>query len=151
MARQHIIRLDLVCVVFLGGCVGTALRYACSNIPDYDAFHIGTFAANMVACFVYATLSAWLGETRRIAGRKKEYANRGFGMGMCGGLSTMSTLALEEFTMLHDGEVVGCAVYCCATFVIGCALAYVGALAGMWICDAERGAGCGASDGEAVR
>ena len=63
----------------------------------------------------------------------------------------MSTLALEEFTMLHDGEVVGCAVYCCATFVIGCALAYVGALAGMWICDAERGAGCGASDGEAVR
>ena len=82
MARQQIIRLDLVCVVFLGGCVGTALRYACSNIPDYDAFHIGTFAANMVACFVYATLSAWLGGTRRVEGRMKEYANRGFGMGM---------------------------------------------------------------------
>ena len=23
---------------------------------------------------------------------------------LCGGLSTMSTLALEEFTMLHDGK-----------------------------------------------
>ena len=86
------------------GCIGTALRYACSVIPDCGAFHIGTFAANMAACFVYAALSAWLGGTRRIVGRAKEYVNRGCGMGMCGGLSTMSTLALEEFTMLHDGK-----------------------------------------------
>ena len=42
MARQHIIRVDLICVVFLGGCIGTALRYACSVIPDCGAFHIGT-------------------------------------------------------------------------------------------------------------
>ena len=56
MARQHIIRVDLICVVFLGGCIGTALRYACSVIPDCGAFHIGTFAANMAACFVYAAL-----------------------------------------------------------------------------------------------
>ena len=104
MARQHIIRVDLICVVFLGGCIGTALRYACSVIPDCGAFHIGTFAANMAACFVYAALSAWLGGTRRIVGRAKEYVNRGCGMGMCGGLSTMSTLALEEFTMLHDAK-----------------------------------------------
>ena len=89
MARQHIIRVDLICVVFLGGCIGTALRYACSVIPDCGAFHIGTFAANMAACFVYAALSAWLGGTRRTVGRAKEYVNRGCGMGMCGGLSTM--------------------------------------------------------------
>lgn len=73
------------------GCIGTALRYACSVIPDCGAFHIGTFAANMAACFVYAALSAWLGGTRRTVGRAKEYVNRGCGMGMCGGLSTMST------------------------------------------------------------
>ena len=123
MARQHIIRVDLICVVFLGGCIGTALRYACSVIPDCGAFHIGTFAANMAACFVYAALSAWLGGTRRIVGRAKEYVNRGCGMGMCGGLSTMSTLALEEFTMLHDGKAMDCAAYCCTTFIVGCLLA----------------------------
>ena len=59
--NKHIIRLDVVTVVFLGGCVGTGLRYASSSIADVGGFHVGTFAANMVACFVYAALSAWLG------------------------------------------------------------------------------------------
>ena len=39
----------------------------------------------------------------------------------------MSTLALEEFTMLHDGKAMDCAAYCCTTFIVGCLLAYVGA------------------------
>ena len=138
MARQHIIRFDFICVVFLGGCIGTALRYACSGIPDYGVFRIGTFAANMVACLVYAALSAWLGGTRRITGRAKEYVNRGYGMGMCGGLSTMSTLALEEFTMLHDGKAMDCVAYCCTTFIAGCLLAYVGARVGLWFAGAEH-------------
>ena len=100
--NKHIIRLDVVTVVFLGGCVGTGLRYASSSIADVGGFHVGTFAANMVACFVYAALSAWLGSSSLLKGRAKEYVNRGFGMGMCGGLSTMSTLALEEFMMIDD-------------------------------------------------
>lgn len=141
MARQHIIRVDLICVVFLGGCIGTALRYAYSVIPDCGAFHIGTFAANMAACFVYAALSAWLGGTRRTVGRAKEYVNRGCGMGMCGGLSTMSTLALEEFTMLHDGKAMDCAAYCCTTFIVGCLLAYVGAHVGLRFAGTEHNDG----------
>ncbi|WP_416241870.1 FluC/FEX family fluoride channel [Bifidobacterium dentium] len=55
MSRQHIIRWDLMGVVFVGGCIGTGLRYACSFIADYGAFHFGTFTANMIACFAYAT------------------------------------------------------------------------------------------------
>lgn len=138
MARQPIVRLDLICVAFLGGCVGTALRYALSAIPESGTFHIGTFAANMLACLCYAALSAWLGGTRKIAGRAKEYVNRGFGMGMCGGLSTMSTLALEEFMLMRDGSIAGSAVYCCATFVVGFALAYAGATIGDHIASTEH-------------
>ena len=103
--------------------------------------HIGTFAANMAACFVYAALSAWLGGTRRTVGRAKEYVNRGCGMGMCGGLSTMSTLALEEFTMLHDGKAMDCAAYCCTTFIVGCLLAYVGAHVGLRFAGTEHNDG----------
>lgn len=69
--NKHIIRLDVVTVVFLGGCVGTGLRYASSSIADVGGFHVGTFAANMVACFVYAALSAWLGSSSLLKGRAK--------------------------------------------------------------------------------
>ena len=141
MTRQHIIRFDLVCVVFLGGCLGTALRYALSLIPAHGWFHAGTFAANMIACFCYAALSAWLGGTGRLAGRAKEYVNRGFGMGMCGGLSTMSTLAVEEFMLLHGVDAAGGVAYCFATFAVGFALAYAGAAAGTRLASAEQRGG----------
>ena len=130
MSRQHVIRLDLMAVVFLGGCVGTGLRYALSTISEAGAFHVGTFAANMIACFVYAALSAWLGGFTVLKDRAREYVNRGFGMGMCGGLSTMSTLAVEEFTLLRTGVVAGAIVYCLTTFVAGLVIAYAGARLG---------------------
>lgn len=136
--NKRIIRLDVVMVVFLGGCVGTGLRYASSFIADVGSFHIGTFAANMVACFVYAALSAWLGSSSLLKGRAKEYVNRGFGMGICGGLSTMSTLALEEFMMIDDHAIPSVLTYCCATFIVGFALAYAGALCGSWLAERNK-------------
>ena len=36
----------LCCVVFVGGMLGTVLRYALSALPATGAFHVGTFAAN---------------------------------------------------------------------------------------------------------
>ena len=146
MSRQHIIRLDLVAVVFLGGCVGTGLRYALSLIPEAGTFHIGTFTANMIACFAYATLSAWLGGAAAIKGRMKEYVNRGFGMGMCGGLSTMSTLALEGFTGILGGQAGQALLYLLVSVVLGLLVAF----AGVWCADrlatghrAERTAAAG--------
>ena len=78
---------------------------------------------------------------RKPQNRGKEYVNRGCGMGMCGGLSTMSTLALEEFTMLHDGKAMDCAAYCCTTFIVGCLLAYVGAHVGLRFAGTEHNDG----------
>ena len=48
------IHLDIVLVVFCGGAIGTAIRYAFAQIPAAGSFHTGTFVANMLACFCYA-------------------------------------------------------------------------------------------------
>lgn len=88
------IHLDIVLVVFCGGAIGTAIRYAFAQIPAAGSFHTGTFVANMLACFCYAGLTAYLAGSSRFDTRAKELTSRGLGMGVCGGLSTMSTLAL---------------------------------------------------------
>ncbi|WP_395954595.1 fluoride efflux transporter FluC [Bifidobacterium myosotis] len=123
----------ILAIVFAGGTIGTALRYAFAQIPAVGTaggFHTGTLAANLLACFCYAGLSSFLAGSSRISARHKEFASRGLGMGLCGGLSTMSTLALEDFTSMHGGNMATGIVYLAVTFALGLACAWVGAAAG---------------------
>ncbi len=112
------IHLDIVLVVFCGGAIGTAIRYAFAQIPAAGSFHTGTFVANMLACFCYAGLTAYLAASRS-AHVPKNLPVRGLGMGVCGGLSTMSTLALEGFTAIRDGQVAAGIAYLLVTFALG--------------------------------
>ena len=51
-------------------------------------------------------------------------------MGVCGGLSTMSTLALEGFTAIRDGQVAAGIAYLLVTFALGLVCASAGVWAG---------------------
>ncbi|WP_391503222.1 CrcB family protein [Bifidobacterium scardovii] len=128
--RRPDIRLDLLAVVFAGGTIGTAIRYLFTQVPPSGAFHTGTLIANLLACLCYAGLTAYLAASPRIGSRGKELASRGLGMGMCGGLSTMSTLALECFTAIRSGQAAAGIGYLAATFAAGLAAATFGAWAG---------------------
>lgn len=91
---------SLYTAVFLGGCLGTALRYGLSLIPGLSAHDFATLLANLLASFIYAALTSFLAGTRAKTRwrdpHQREIINRTFGMGFCGGLSTMSTLAWES-------------------------------------------------------
>lgn len=129
------------CVVFLGGMLGTAMRYGLSlALPPtaqsqgfWQSFHIPTFTANMAACFIFAGLSAYLSQAIWMRKRTRQLASRGFGMGMCGGFSTLSALAIEELLSLQDGHILGAVFYLLASFAGGLIVAACGTQLGLML------------------
>lgn len=121
-------------VVFLGGFIGTAMRYGLSLVMPataaeegfFGAFHLATFTANMTACFIFAALTAYLSQAAWIRKRCRELVSRGVGMGMCGGFSTLSAMVVEELTAIQDGQIGGFLFYMLFSFVCGLSAAWLG-------------------------
>ena len=105
--------------VFDGGAVGTALRALLAEAVAHDpgAWPWATLAANLLAAGLLAHLTArpprrwWL-----------------LGPGLCGGLSTFSTVQIELLWMLDAGHVALAALYTAVSVAAG--LAVVAAVRG---------------------
>ncbi|MBT1160670.1 MULTISPECIES: CrcB family protein [Bifidobacterium] len=124
----------LYLVVFLGGFVGTGMRYGLNLLlPNpaapsgfFHAFHPATFIANMCACFIFAALSAYMSQASWIRKRARELTSRGVGMGMCGGFSTLSAMAIEDLTSIHNTQIGGFLFYTLVSFACGLLVAWIG-------------------------
>lgn len=121
-------------VVFVGGCVGTAMRFALSLLLPapaaahgfFSAFHTATFLANMIACLIFAFVSTYMSQAAWIRKRVRQLTSRGIGMGMCGGFSTLSAMVIEELTSIHADQIGGFLFYMFASFVGGLIVAAAG-------------------------
>ena len=107
--------------VILGGALGTGCRYSLSLLPGQTGpLHAGTFLANLIACAGYALLTAFLaGLPKSAHARRRQLTNKGLGMGLCGGLSTMSTLSLELVQGLSGGHIQATLAYLLVSFAGG--------------------------------
>ena len=90
--------------VGLGGGAGSMLRYLTSRIVARFAhagwLFMGTFAANIIGCFLIGLLSGWMlarypeNQTFRLL----------FIVGFCGGYTTFSTFAFENLRLLQSQQ-----------------------------------------------
>ena len=92
-------------LVFAGGGVGSALRYAVGlwvQSRTGSAFPWGTFAVNAIGCLligVIATLAdehAWIAPSTRLL----------LVTGLLGGFTTFSSFTFESFELLRSGQFV---------------------------------------------
>lgn len=125
----------LYLVVFLGGFLGTVMRYGLSlALPAplasdgfFSAFHTATFLANMLACFIFAGLTMYVSQASWMPKRVRQLTSRGVGMGVCGGFSTLSAMVIEELASIREGQIAGFLCYMLLSFAGGLAVAWFGA------------------------
>lgn len=109
----------LVLAVAAGGVVGTLLRYAIGLwLPTMSgAWPVATLMANLIGAFVLGALLEALGRAGPDAGGLR-LARLSIGTGVCGGLTTYSTFAVET-DLLVRADRLGLAVAYAAVTVTG--------------------------------
>ena len=116
-------------VVFVGGFVGVGFRRATDLLlPSVNGspFVVGTFVSNMLACFLFAMLTEYMATASWLRRRVRQVVSRGVGLGLLGGLSTMSGVMLETMEGLHERHIASALGYLAGNFAGGLLTAAAG-------------------------
>lgn len=83
--------------VFVGGGIGSILRFGISKFPLPFSFPLNTFISNIVACTL-------LGLTIYFIKPQHPFWQTFILIGICGGLSTFSTFSKETLDLFQSGN-----------------------------------------------
>lgn len=90
--------------IALGGAIGAVARYIFStwiySKGDF-VFPWGTFAVNILGCFVLGLVYVWGTEKLVISPNTRAFLS----VGVIGAFTTFSTFSLETLNILKDGEI----------------------------------------------
>lgn len=115
-----------ILVVFLGSGAGGAARYVVSRLAKT---HVGqsmfpweTLAVNVVGCFIIGIIYGYSGDCRWLSDRVKLLLAVGF----CGGFTTFSTFANENYTLLSTSNLLLSSIYIATSVIVGIAATTLG-------------------------
>ncbi|OBF53643.1 camphor resistance protein CrcB [Mycobacterium sp. 852002-50816_SCH5313054-b] len=103
--------------VFVGGALGTLARAALSTVVmrETAGWPWATFIVNIVGAFLVGYFTTRLLERLPLSSYRRPL----LGTGLCGGLTTFSTMQVETVTMIQHGEWAKAAAYSSSSIVLG--------------------------------
>ena len=109
--------------VFAGGAVGTIARAALGTlaVPDPGRWPWPTFTVNIVGAFLLGYFVTRLLERLPLS----SYRRPGLGTGLCGGLTTFSTMQVETLKMIEAHHYGLAAGYTAASITAGLLAVYL--------------------------
>lgn len=106
-----------VFLVFLGGGVGSALRFLMSRAlnPFLKNFFLGTFLVNIIGCLLIGLVMGLFTKGKLLTENQMLLLVAGF----CGGFTTFSAFAFEKHSLLKSGEILHFSIYAILSIIIG--------------------------------
>lgn len=124
-------QLQFLCLVFVGGGIGSVLRYGV-NVGSLSAFgpHFpwGTFIVNVVGSAVMGTFAGWL--LGREPGAGSDALRLFFMTGILGGFTTFSAFSLDVVVLWQRGAALAAVGYALSSVAVSI-LVLVGAMLAM--------------------
>ena len=109
----------------LGGFIGTIARYLLSKLINNAvtvSFPYGTLVVNILGSVLIGALYGYFESKNLISNELKLF----FTVGICGGFTTFSAFAHENFLFLRDGNIYHFAIYTSVSIILGIAAILLG-------------------------
>nr|WP_299174538.1 fluoride efflux transporter CrcB [uncultured Allomuricauda sp.] len=116
-----------VLLVFLGGGLGSALRFIISRPLNtvLQNFFLGTFLVNIIGCLLIGVILGLSARNNLLTSNSILFLATGF----CGGFTTFSAFAFEKHSLLKSSELFHFSVYTITSIVVG----IIAIAIGLWI------------------
>lgn len=115
-----------ILLVAAGGAVGSVARYLLSGAVLHQTlqwrFPLGTFAVNIIGCFLIGILAGMAIKEDFFTAYTRVFLFTG----IIGGFTTFSAFGLETFHLLRRGEVLVAASYIALSILVGLLVLWLG-------------------------
>ncbi len=111
-------------LVFIGGGFGSGLRYLIGKYLNSSLgnFPIGTFTVNILGSLLIGLILGYAAKENSLSQNQVLLLATGF----CGGFTTFSAFANENFQFLKTGEIMQFSIYTIGSIVVGLIAVFIG-------------------------